>query len=165
MVIREQSRMISVPLLLFSQLVVSDFAVHQASLFLTISWNLPKFISITLMMPSSHLILCHSLFLLPSIFPSIMVFSNELAILIRWPKYLSFSFNISPFNDYFGLISFKIDCGLISLLSKEHHSFKASVLWHSTFFMVQVSQPCVTTGKTIALTIQTFVVKVMSLLF
>ena len=101
--------MISIPLLLFSHLVVSDFAVPQASLSLTISWNLPKFISITLVMPSSHLILCHPLFLLPSIFPSIMVFSSELAILITWPKYSSFSFNISPFSDYSGLISFKID--------------------------------------------------------
>ena len=121
-------------------------------------------------MPLSHLILCHPL-LLPSIFPSIRVFSNETALCIMWPKYWSFSFNISPPNEYSGLISFRIDWfdflavqgTLKSLL--QHHSLKASVLWHSTCFMVQLSHPYMTTGKTIALTIWTLVGKVMSLLF
>ena len=162
--IREHSLYDLAPLLSFSHLVVPDFAVHQASLSLTISWNLPKFISITLVMPSSHLILCHPLFLLPSIFPSIMVFSSELAILIRWPKYLSFSFNISPFSDYSGLISFKIDWfDLLAVQGAlQFQSINSLALY---LLYVKVSQPYVTTGKTIALTIQTFVVKVMSLLF
>ena len=120
-------------------------------------------------MPSSLVILCRSLFLLPSIYPSIRNFSNEVAVHIRWPRYWSFS--ISPSSEYSGLISFKMqwfDClsvhgTLESLL--QHHSSKASILWHSAFFMVQLSQPYVTTGKTIALTIWTFVGRVMSLLF
>ena len=122
-------------------------------------------------MPSNHLILCHPLLLLPSIFPSIRVFSNESALRIRWPKYWSFSFNISPSNEQPGLISFKRDWldlpevqrTLKSLL--QHHSSKASILWHSAFFIVQLSYPYMTTGKTIALTRRTFVDKVMSLLF
>ena len=121
-------------------------------------------------MPSNHLILCHPLLLLPSIFPSIRVFSNESALRIRWPKYWSFSFNISPSNEYQGLI-FRMDWldllavqgTLKSLL--QHHSSKASILWHSAFFIVQLSHPYMTTGKTIALTRWTFVDKVMSLLF
>ena len=122
-------------------------------------------------MPSGHLILCHPLLLLPSIFPSIRVFSNELALRIRWPKYWSFSFNISPSNEHLGLISFRMDWldllavqgTLKSLL--QHHSSKASILWCSAFFIVQLSHSYMTTGKTIALTRRTFVDKVMSLLF
>ena len=121
-------------------------------------------------MPSNHLILCHPL-LLPSVFPNIRVFSNESALRIRWPKYWSFSFNISPFNEHPGLISFRMDSmdvlavqgTLKSLL--QHHSSKASILWRSAFFIVQLSQLCMTTGKTIALTRWTFVDKVMPLLF
>ena len=120
---------------------------------------------------SNHLILCHPLLLLPSIFTSIRVFSNESALCIMWPKYWSFSFSISPSNEYSGLISFWIDWfdllatqgTLKSLL--QHHSSKASILQRSAFFMVQLSHPYVTTGKTIALTIRTFVGKVMPLLF
>jgi len=122
-------------------------------------------------MPSNHLILCHPLLLPPSIFPSIRVFSNESALRMRWPKYWSFSFNISPSNEHSGLISFRMDWldllavqgTLKSLL--QHHSSKASILWHSSFFVVQLSHPYMTTGKTIALTGQIFVGKVMSLLF
>ena len=122
-------------------------------------------------MPSDHLILCHPLLLLPSIFPSIRVFSNESVLCIRWPKYWSFSFSISPSNEYSGLISFKIDWfdlpavqgTLRSLL--QHHSSKASIVRLSAFFMVQLSHLYMTTGKTIALTIWPFVSKVMSLLF
>ena len=122
-------------------------------------------------MPSSHLILCRPLLLLSSIFPSIRVFSNESALCIRCPKYWSFSFNISPSNEHPGLICFRMDWleliavqgTLKSLL--QHHSSKASILWHSAFFIVQVSHPYMTTGKTIALTRWTFVDKVMSLLF
>ena len=122
-------------------------------------------------MLSNHLIFCHPLLLLPSIFPSIRVFSNESALCIRWPKYWSFYFNISPSNEHPGLISFRMDWldllavqgTLKSLL--QHHSSKASILWCSTHFMVQLSHPYMTTGKTIALTRQTFVSKVVSLLF
>ena len=122
-------------------------------------------------MPSNHLILCRPLLLLPSIFPSIRVFSNESALHIRWPKYWSFSFNISPSNEYSGLISFRMDwLGLFagqgtlkSLL--QHHTSEASILWCSAFFIVQLSYLCMPTGKTIALTRQTFVGKLMSLLF
>ena len=122
-------------------------------------------------MPSNHLILCRPLLLLPSIFPSIRVLSNESALRMRWPKYWSFSFSISPSNEHSGLISFRMDwlCLLAvqgtlkSLL--QHHSSKASVLRRSGFFIVQLSHPYMTTGKTIALTRQTFVGKVMSLLF
>src|SRR5574337_146677 len=127
--------------------------------------------SIESVMPSSHLILCHPLLLLPTIPPSIRVFSNESALCMRWPKYWSFNFNISPSKEYPGLISFRIDWldllavqgTLKSLL--QHHSSKPSILWHSVFFMVQLSHPYMTTGKTIALTRRTFVGKVMSLLF
>jgi len=127
--------------------------------------------SIESVMPSNHLILCHPLLLLPSIFPSIRVFSSESAVHIRWPKYWSFSLNISPSNEHSGLISFRMDWfdllavqgTLKSLL--QHHSLKASILWHSAFFTVQLSHLYMTTGKTIALTIQTFVGKVMSLVF
>ena len=122
-------------------------------------------------MPSNHLILCHPLLLQPSIFLSIRVFSNESALRIRWTKDWSFSFSICPSNDYSGLIPFRIDWldllaiqgTLKSLL--QHHSSKASILWHSAFFIVQLSHPYITTGKTIALTRWTFVGKVMSLLF
>ena len=122
-------------------------------------------------MPSNHLILCHSLLLLPSIFPSIRVFSNESALRIRWPKYWSFSFSNSPSNEYSGLISFRMDCldllavqgTLKSLL--QHHSSKALFLRCSAFFTVQISHPYMTTGKTIVLTKWNFVGKVMSLLF
>ena len=121
-------------------------------------------------MPSNHLILCCPL-LQPSIFHSIRVFSNESALRIRWPKYWSFSFNISPSNEHSGLISFRM--GWLDLLAVkgtlksplQHHSSKASILWHSVFFIIQLSHPYMTTGKTIALTRRTFVVKVMSLLF
>ena len=121
-------------------------------------------------MPSSHLTLCHPLLLLPPILSSIRVFSNESTLFMRWPKHWSFSFNISPSNEYSGLISFRIDWfdlfvvqgTLKSLL--QHHSSKASILWHSAFFIVQLSELYMTTGKTIALTRQTFVGKVMSLL-
>ena len=146
-------------------------AVCQASLSFTISWSLLKFMSIESVIPSNRLILCHSLLFLPSVFLSLRVFSNESALHIRWSKYLSFSFNISPSNENSGLISFKIDWfdllavhgTLKSIL--QHHSSKASILWCSAFFMVQLSHPYMTAGKTIALTIQTFVGKVMSLLF
>ena len=122
-------------------------------------------------MPSNHLILCHPLLLPPSIFPNIRVFSNESALRIRWPKYWSFSFNISPSNEHSELISFRMD--LLDLLVVQgtlksllqHHSSKASILQCSAFFIVQLSHPYMTTGKTIALTRQTFVDKVMSLLF
>ena len=121
-------------------------------------------------MPSNHLLLCHHLLLLPSIFPSIRVFSNKSVLHIRWPKYWRFSFNISPSNEYSGLISFRMDWldllavqgTLKSLL--QHHSSKASILWRSAFFTVQLLYPYMTTGKTIALTRRTFVGKVMSLL-
>ena len=130
--------------------------------------QLPEFTQthvLELVMPSSHLILCHPLLLLPSIFPSIRVFSNESILHIRWPKYWSFSFNISPCNEYSGQISFRMDWldllaiqgTLKSLL--QHHSSKASVLWHSAFCIFQLSYPYMTTGKTIALTRQTFVGK------
>ena len=122
-------------------------------------------------MPSNHLIFCHPFLLFPSVFPSIRVSSNELALCIRCPKYWSFSFSISPSNEYSRLISFKIqwfDILKVQGTSEhllEHHSSKASILWYSAFCMVQLSHPYMTTGKTIALTIQTFVGKVMSLLF
>ena len=127
--------------------------------------------SIESVMPSNHLILCRPRLLLPSIFPSIRVFSNESARRIRWPKYWSFSFSISPSNEYSGLIAFRMDW--VDLLAVQgtlkrllqHHSSKASILRHSAFFIVQLSHPYMTTGKTIALTRRTFVGKVMSLLF
>ena len=123
------------------------------------------------LMPSNHLILYHPLILLPSIFPSIRVFSNESVIRIRWPEYWSFSFSISPSNEYSGLISFRMDwVGVLAVRRTlrsllQHHSSKASILQCSAFFIVQVSHPYMTTGKTIALTRQTFVGKVISLLF
>ena len=127
--------------------------------------------SIESVMPSNPLILCHPLFLLPSIFPSIRVFSNESILCIRWPKYWSFSFNISPSSEYSGLISFTMDWldlltvqGTLKSLLR-YHSSKASILWCSTFFIVQLSHPYTTAGKTIALTRRTFVNKVMSLFF
>ena len=146
-------------------------AARQASLSITNSWSLLKLMSIELVMPSNHLILCCPLLLLPSIFPSIRVFSNESVLHIRWPKYWSFSFNIRPSNEYSGLISFKMDWldllavqgTLKSLL--QYHSSKASILRCSAFFIVQLSHPYMTTGKTIALTRWTFVGKVMSLFF
>ena len=123
-----------------------------------------------LVMPSNHLILCHPLLLLSSIFPSIRVFSSESVLHIRWPKCWSFSFSISPFNEYSGLISFSIDWFDLlvvqeTLKSLQHHSSEASILWCSAFFIVRLSQPYMTTGKTIALTRWTFVGKIMSLLF
>ena len=154
------------------QLFVTPWtAAHQASLSITNSQSLLKLMSIESLMPSNHLILCHPLLLLPSIFPRIRVFSNESAIHIRWPKYWSFSFNISPTNEHPRLISFRIDWldllavqgTLKSLL--QHHSSKASILLCSAFFIVQLSHPYMTAGNTIALTRQTFVDKVMSLRF
>ena len=135
------------------------------------SWNLLKLMSIEWVMPSNHLILCHPLLLLPSIFPSIKVFSNESVLCIRWPKHWSFSFSISPSNEYSGLISFRMDWLYLlavqgtrkSLL--QHQSSQASILQRSAFFIVQLSHPYMTTGKTIVLTRRTFVGKVMSLLF
>ena len=151
------------------------FATHwraacQASLSITNSRSLPKLMSIELVMPSNHLILCHPLLFLPSIFPNIRVFTNESALRIRWPKYWSFSFKISPSSEHPELISFRMDW--LDLLAVQgtlknllqHHSSKASVLQCSDFFMAQLSDPYMTTGKTIALKIQTFVDKVMFLL-
>ena len=146
-------------------------AVHQASLSITNSRNLLKLVSIELVMPSNHLILWCPLLLLPSVFPSIEVFSSESVLHVSWPKYWSFSFIISPSNEYSGLISFRMDWfdlhavqGTLKSL-QQHHSSKASILWHSAFFTVQLSHPYMTTGKTIALTIWTFVGRVISLLF
>ena len=151
-------------------------AAHQASLSITNSWSLPKLMSIESMMQSNRLVLCHPLLLLPLIFPSIRIFSNESDLRIRWPKYWSFSFNISPSNEYSGLISFRIDWilrRLVDLLAiqgtlkslLQHHSSKASILQCSAFLIVQLSHTYMTTRKTIALTRRTFVDKVMSLLF
>ena len=128
-------------------------AVHQASLSITNSWNLLRLMFIKSVIPSNHLILCHPLLLLPSILPSIRVFSNESVLRMRWPKYWSFSFSISPSSEYSGLISFRMDWldllavqgTLKSLL--QHHSSKASILCHSATFMVQLSHPYMTTGK------------------
>ena len=144
-------------------------AAHQFSLPITNSWCLLKLMSIKLVMPSNHLLFCY--LLLPSIFPSIRVFSNESVLHIKWPKDWSFSFSISPSNEYSGLISFRMDWldllavqgALKSLL--QHHSWKASILWCSAFFMVQLLHLYMTTEKTLALTIWTFVGKVMSLIF
>ena len=146
-------------------------AARQASLSITNSRSLPKLKSIESVMPSNHLILCHPLLLPPSIFPSIRVLSSGSALRIRWPKYWSFSFSISPSNKYSELISFRMDWldllavqgTLKSLL--QHHSSKASILLHSTSFIVQLSHLYMTTGKTITVTRWAFVGKVMSLLF
>ena len=146
-------------------------AALQASLSITSSRKLLKLMSIESVMPSNHLILCRPLLLSPSLFPSIRVFSNESVLHIRWPKYWSFSFSISPSSEHLGLIIFRTDWldlpavqgTLKSLL--QHHSSKASILQCSAFFIVQLSHPSMTTGKTIALTRRTFVDKVMSLLF
>ena len=152
----------------FGLLVVSDSLgppckiAHQASMSITNSGILLKLMSIKSVMPSNHLILCHPLLLLPSIFPSIRVFSNESVLHIRWSEHWSFSFSISPSNEYSGLISFRFDWfgflavqgTLKSLL--QHHSSKASILQPSPFFIFQLSQPYMTTGKTIALTIWAF---------
>ena len=143
----------------------------QASLSITNSWSLLKLLSIKLVVPSNHIILCRPLLLPPSVFPSTRVFSNESVLHIRWPKYWSFSFSISPSNEHPGLISFRMEWldllavqgTLKSLL--QHHSSKPSVLRRSAFFTVQLSHPYMTTRKTIALTRRTFVGKVMSLLF
>ena len=145
-------------------------AARQASLSITKSQSLLKLMSIEMVMPSNRLILCHPLLLLPSIFPRVRVFSKESVLCIRWPKCWSFSFSISPSSEYWGLISFGIDWfdilavqgTLMSLL--QLHSSKISILWCSDFFMVQLSHPYMTIGKTIALTRQTFVNKVMSML-
>ena len=144
----------------------SRIAARQASLSIINSQSLLKLMSIESVMPSNHLNLCHPLLLPPSLFPSIGVFSNESILHIRWPKYWSFSFSISPSNEYSGLISFRMDWldlavqgTLKSLL--QHHSSNASTLRHSVFFIVQLSHPYMSTGKTIALTMQTFVNKVI----
>ena len=146
-------------------------SITSASLSITNARSLLKPMSIESVMPSNHLILCHPLLLLPLIFLSIRVFSNESALRMRWPKYQSFSFSISPSNEHPEMISFRMDCvdllavqgTLKSLL--QYHSSKTSILWCSAFFMVQLSHPYMTMGKTIAFTIWTFVSKVMSLLF
>ena len=144
---------------------------RQASVSIPNSQSLPKSMSIESVMPSNHIILCCPLLLLPSIFPSIRVFSNESTLHMRWPKYWSFSFSLSPSNEYPGLISFRIDWLDHLALQRtpksllQHHSSKASILLHSTFFIVQLSHPYMTTGKTIALTRRTFVGKITSLLF
>ena len=133
-------------------------AAHQTSLSITNTWSSLRLISIMSVMPSNHLILCCPRLLLPSIFPSIRTFSNESALHIRWPKYWSFSFNISPSNEYSGLISFRIDWfDLLAVQGTlksflQHHSSKASILQHSAFFIIQLSHPYMTTGKNIALT-------------
>ena len=169
---RQESTLSSVQSLSLVQLFATPWTTaHQASLSITNSQSLLKLISIKTVMPSNNFILCHPSLLLPSIFLSIRVFSNESALCIRWPKYWSFSFNTSPCNEHSGLISFRIDWldllevqgTLKSLL--QYHSSKASILWRSPFFIDQLSHPYMTTGKTIALTRWTFVGKVMSLLF
>ena len=160
----------------FSHSVVSDFvtawtAARQAFLFITNSHSLLKLMSIESVIQSNHLILCYLLLLPPSVLPNIRVFSKESVLPIRWPKYWSFSLSISPSNEYSGLISFKMDW--LDLLAVQgtlkslfqHHSSKASILWRSAFFIVQLSHPYMTIGKTISLTSRTFVGKLMSLLF
>ena len=133
------------------------------------SRSLLKLMSIELVMPSNHLILCRPLLLPPSVFPSLRVFFTESVLRIRWPKYWSCSFSISPSNEYSGLISFRIDWFDLLVVQEilksllQHRSSKPSVLWHSAFFLIQLSHPYMTTGKTIALTRRTFVSKVMSL--
>ena len=162
----------SVQLLSHVQLFATPWtAAHQASLSITNSQNLLILMPIESVMPSNHLILCHPLLLLPSVFPIIRVFTTESVFHIRWPKHWSFSFSISPSNEYSRLVSFRMDWldllavqgTLKSLL--QHHSSKASILQHSLFFTVQLSHPYMTIGNIIALTKWTFVGKVMSLLF
>ena len=161
----------SVQLLSCFQLFVTPWnTAYQASLFIN-SRSLLRLMSIKSVMPSSHLILCHPLLLLPPIPPSIRVFSNEATLRMRWPKYWSFSVSISPSNEHPGLVSFRMDCldplevqGTCKSLL-QHHSSKASILRHSAFFLVQLSQLYMTTGKIVALTSRTFVDKVTSLLF
>ena len=150
---------ISVQSLSHVQLFMTPWtAAHQASLSFINSSSLFKLTFIKLVIPSNHLILCHCLVLLSSIFPSIRVFSNESVLCIRWPKYYSFSFSISPSNEYSGLISFRMDwMDLLAVQGPlkslpQHQSSKAPILWHSAFFIVQLSHPYMTTGKTIALT-------------
>ena len=153
-----------------NSLLPPSTTAHQRSLSVTISRGLLKLTFIELVMPSNHLILFHPLLLLPSLFPNIRVFSNELALRFKWPKYQSFSFSISPSDEYSGLISFRIDWfdllavqrTLKSLL--QHHSSKASIIMCSAFFRVQLWHPYMTTRKTLSLTRWTFVDKVMSLL-
>ena len=146
-------------------------AAHQASLSITNYSSLLRLMSIMSVMPSNHLILCHPLLFLPSIFPGIKVFSNESVLHIRWPKYWSFSLNISPSNEHPERISFRMSwLDLLAVpgtlkIFLHHHSSKASILWCSAFYIVQFSHPYMTNGKTIALTRWTFVCKVMSLLF
>ena len=149
------------------QLFVTPWTeASQASLSINNSWSLLKLMSIESVMPSNHLILCRPLLLLPSIFLSIWVFSNESALHIRWLKYWSFSFSISPSNEYSGLISFRLDwLDLLVVQGTLKSLLQQSILWCSAFFIVQLSHPYMTTGKTIALTRQTFVGKVMSLPF
>ena len=162
----------SVQLLSCVQLFATPWtAARQASLSITNSWSLPKLMSVESVMPSNHLILCCPLLLPPSIFPSIRVFSNELVLRIRWPKFQSLSFSISSSSEHSGLISFRMDWldllavqgTLKSLL--QHHSSKASILWLSVFFISPTLTSYMTTGKTIALTRWNFVVKIMSLFF
>ena len=151
--------------------MTSGTAACQAPLSSTISWSVPKFLSIKSVIPSNHLTLCRCLLLLPSVFSTLRVFSNDSALHIRWPRYQSFRFSTSPSSEYSGLISFRIDWldllevqrSLKNLL--QHHNSKSSLLWCSAFFRVQLSPPYMTTGKTITLMLQTFVRKVMSLLF
>ena len=161
----------SVQLLSVHIFAIPWIAACQASLSISNSWSLLKLMTIELVMPSNHLILCHPLLIPPSIFPSIRVFPNESVHCIRWPKYWNFSFSISPCNEYSGLISFRMDW--LDLLAVQgtlksflqHHSSKASILQCSAFFTVQLSHLYMTTGKIIVLTSWTFVGKVMSLLF
>ena len=150
--------------------MIPQTAAYQASLSFTLSQSLLKLMFIESVMPSSHLILCHPLLLLPSVFPSIRVFSRKLTFCIRWLKYWSFSFTISPSNEYSGLISFRINWFDLlavqgTLKSLPQHSLKASILWHWAFFMAQLSHPYMITRKTIAVAMWIFVGKVMSQLF
>ena len=159
-------RFSSVQLLSHVQLLVTPWTTaHQVSLSITNSWSLLELMSIESVMSSNHLILCSPLLLQPSILSIIQVFSSESVLCIRWPKHWSFSFNISPSKEYSGLISSEMDW--LDLLESllQHHSSKASILWCSAFFMVQLSHPYMTNGKTIALTRWTFIGKEMSLLF
>ena len=162
----------SVQLLSHVQLFATPcIKAHQASLSSTNSQSLLKLMSIESVIPSNHLILCHPVLHLPLLFPSIRVFSSELVLRIKWPKYWNFSFSISPSNEYSELISFRMDwfdlCAVQGTLKDllQHHGSKASILWHSGSFIIQLSHPYMTTGKTIALTRWTFVSKVIFLLF